>query len=242
MIPSSGDVECGLDRLIQLGDLVGIARAHESFQAAPRDRQEVVEIGDAADRQALASTERYLGRKLSDRSRHQRNDDPSDALEDCVACQDHDRPATDWWRQFSPPDLPALHALSAFQTGTSGSSPSSVTCASATSDGSTSVIAAASRYCRMASSTSADTLRPCLAARFRSCSSTLPESSILTRSNVLRAARSFNRRRPLRPHQRLERNGEQPGYFMRAAVVAGRSTAGRSAPQVASMRYSDSDV
>jgi len=27
--------------------------------------------------------------------------------------------------------------------------------------------------------------------------------------------------------QRLERTGEQPGYFMRAAVVAGRSTVGR---------------
>jgi len=29
------------------------------------------------------------------------------------------------------------------------------------------------------------------------------------------------------PNKRLERTGEQPRYFMRTAVVAGRSTAGR---------------
>ena len=29
------------------------------------------------------------------------------------------------------------------------------------------------------------------------------------------------------PNKRLERTGEQPGYFMRVSVVAGRSTAGR---------------
>lgn len=143
MMSPSDHVECGFDRLIQLGDLVGIARAHESFQAAPGERQEVVEIGDAADRQALAPAERYLGRKLSDGSRYQRNNDPTDVGENRVARQDHDGAATDWRWKLCPPDFSTFHASSAFQARTSGSSPSSASCALAASEGSTSVMAAA---------------------------------------------------------------------------------------------------
>ena len=204
MIPSSGHVECGLDRLIQLGDLVGVARPHESFQAVSGIRQEVVQIGDAADRQSLASAQRHFSGKLSDRSRYQGNDDPTNAVENGVACQDHDWPATDGRRQLAAPDLPTLHALSAFQTGTSGSSPNTAACVSATSDGSTSVMATASRYCRTASSTRADTSRPWLAATSRNCSSMPLGSSMLTGSNVLRAVRSFNREWAVRPNQPLE--------------------------------------
>jgi len=37
------------------------------------------------------------------------------------------------------------------------------------------------------------------------------------------------------PNQRLERTGEQPCYFMRTTVAAGRSTAGRSAEEARRM-------
>lgn len=77
---SSGHIERSFDRVIQVGDLVRIARAHEPFQAVARDCQDVVEIRNATHGQALASTECYLRWKLPDCSRYERNYDPTNTV------------------------------------------------------------------------------------------------------------------------------------------------------------------
>ena len=71
-------------------------------------------------------------RELVDRPGNERDYNRANILENCVAGEDHDRSATDWLGQFSLPDIPTLHASSGFQSETSGSSPSSAACASAT--------------------------------------------------------------------------------------------------------------
>ena len=175
-------IECCFDRLVQLLDLGGVACTHQPLQSLTRNSEDVVQVRHTATRQSLLTTEHHFGRKLTDGSCDKRNDDRTDGGENGVAGEDNHRSVANWRRQLSPPDFSALHASSAFQLETGGSSSSSATCASATWVASRSVIAAASRYWRIASSMTARTSRPCFAARPRSCSSTLPGSSMLTPS------------------------------------------------------------
>ena len=165
--------------MIQFLDFASVARSHEPLQAVARNGDYVVEIRNTRDGQSLAAANSYFGWELTGRPGNERDYDSTDVIENGIPGQDHDRSATDWRGQFGPPDLPTLHASSAFQSGTFGSSPSSAVCVSATWVASRSVMAAESRYCRTASSTSVRTSRPCFAARLRSCSSTLPGSSML---------------------------------------------------------------
>jgi len=173
-------VERRFDGLVQLRDFDGVACTYQPLQSVAWDRKDVVEVRDTPDWQPLAAPEDYFGRQLSNRAGDQGDYDRTNAVEDGIPGQDHDRSATHGWGQLRPPHFAALHASPAFQSGMRGSSPSNAACVSATSFASTSVIAVASRYCRMASSTSTRTSRPCFAASVRSCSSTLPGSSILT--------------------------------------------------------------
>ena len=166
---------------VNSASLGGVTCTHQPLQSVARNREDVVEVRDTADRQPLAAAEDYFSRKLANRSGAECNHDRTNIGKDRITGQDQDGPATHGWRQFRPPHFAAFHASSAFQSEIWGSSASNAACVSASSFDSTSVMAVASRYCRMASSTSVGTSRPCFAARIRSCSSTLPGRSILTK-------------------------------------------------------------
>ena len=96
----------------------------------------------------------YFGRELANRSGDECDYNRTYALEDGVPGQDYDGSATHRWRQFCPPHLATSHASPAFQSGIRGNSPSNAACVAPTWSTSTSVMALASRYCRIASSTS----------------------------------------------------------------------------------------
>jgi hypothetical protein len=84
-------------------------------------------------------------------------------------------------RAVQPTTLLPFHVSSAFHSIRFVNSPTSAVCVSATSSALRSVMAAETRYCRMASSASARTSRPCFSARLRSSSSTPPGKSMLMR-------------------------------------------------------------
>lgn len=172
--------ERSLDGSIEFVNFGGVACTHESLQTLARNREDVVEVRDTSDGQPLPPAEDDFGRELANRSGDEYDDDRTNAVENGIPGQDHNGSATHRWWQFGPPHFAALHASPAFQSGIWGNSASNAACVSASWFASTSVMAVASRYCRIASSTSARTSRPCFAARVRSCSSTLPGSSILT--------------------------------------------------------------
>jgi hypothetical protein len=173
-------VECRLDGLVQLSAFGSVTRTHQALQSVARNCEYVVEVRDTSDGQPLPAAEDYFSRELANRSGDECDYDGANTVKNGIPGQDHDGSGTHGWGQFRPPHFAPLHASPAFQSGIRGSSTSNAACVSPTSFASTSVMAVASRYWRIASSTSARTSRPCFAARVRSCSSTLPGRSILT--------------------------------------------------------------
>ena len=178
-VQESGHVERNLERTVQFRNLARVACAHQPDQAMARNRENVVEVRHTLHGQPLAAPQDDLSRKMADRSSDEYDHYTTDAVDNGIAGQEHDRPVTDWWGQLSPPDFPTFHARLAFHAAILGSSGINAACVSATSPASTSVMLVASRYWRTASSTSTATSRPCVAARPRSCSSTAVGRSML---------------------------------------------------------------
>ena len=88
--------------MIKLGYLGGVARPHSALQSLAGDRENVVEIGNAASRQALFAAEDYLCRQLPNRPGDERDDHATDGLDDFIARQDNDGAITGWRRTKSP--------------------------------------------------------------------------------------------------------------------------------------------
>jgi hypothetical protein len=138
-----------LDGLVQFIEFAGVARPHQTFHLVARN------VRSMLSSLATHGTGNPWRRKnhfaqLTDRPGNERDYDRPNVLENCIGCQDNDRSATDWLRQFSPPDLFTLHVSSDFQSEMSGSSPSSAACVSPIWVESRSVIAADSRCCQTA--------------------------------------------------------------------------------------------
>ncbi len=117
-------VESSLDRLVELFDLGRAAGSHQPRQPAAWDGEDVVEVGHAPGTKTLPAPENDLGRKSANGSRHKSDNDRIDRVENGIPGQDHDRPATDGWRELGPPDLRTPHASPSFHSGSSPSSQS----------------------------------------------------------------------------------------------------------------------
>lgn len=175
------NVERCLDSSVQLLDFGSVAGTHEPLQSIARHGEHVIEVRHARNRQPLSSAESHFRRELAHRSGYKGYHDAADGVEYSVAGQDHNGSSTGKCGQFSSPHFSPFHAWPAFHSLRFGNSPTSAVCVSATSSASRSVMAAEMRYCRMASSASARTSRPCFSARLRNSFSTPPGKSMLMR-------------------------------------------------------------
>ena len=95
-------IECCFDRLVQLLDLGGVACTHQPLQSLTRNSEDVVQVRHTATRQSLLTTEHHFGRKLTDGSCDERNDDRTDGGENGVAGEDNHRSVANWRRQLEP--------------------------------------------------------------------------------------------------------------------------------------------
>jgi hypothetical protein len=72
---------CILRPIINLFD---VACAHQPLQTVAWNSQNVVQIGNARNGQTLRTPEEHFGRKSTDRSRHQGNNNGADVFENRI--------------------------------------------------------------------------------------------------------------------------------------------------------------
>jgi hypothetical protein len=101
--------ESEAQRAVHFVDLGRVTRSHQAFKAKAGDREDVVQVRDATNRQALAASKRNLRWQTADGSGDKDRDNPVDRVQHAISGQYNHRPVARRGRQVSPPNFSPSH-------------------------------------------------------------------------------------------------------------------------------------